>query len=175
MPGSVVPLAMFVTHCWSICFLSFPDGKYQRWEAIVFVSPPVSLLKGDLLQPAELNGAEVSSPVSPVASEPATGCSSGASHWEEKYRVKYKVKHLVEQLMEGPMGCSTPRPEVHNRMSGGSLVAGNRLPWSINALVKKVLEDWDQHQSEKADGDEKKLVERFVYKYFFKLKMKGNF
>ena len=44
----------------------------------------------------------------------------------------------------------------------------------INALVKKVLEDWDQHQSEKADGDEKKLVERFVYKYFFKLKMKGN-
>ena len=115
--------------------------------------------------------AEVSSSVSPVASEPVARCSS--SHWEQKYRVKYKVKHLLGELMEGPVGCSTPRPEVI-RMSGRSQVAGNGLPWNVEALVKKVLVDWD-HQGEKAEGEEKKLVERYVYKYFFKLKMKGNF
>ena len=144
-----------------------------RWEAIVFVSTPVSLLEGVLLQPEELKQieAEVSSSVSPVASEPAARCS--ASYWEKKYRVKYKVKHLLGELMEGPVGCSTPRPEV-NRMSGRSQVAGNGLPWNVEALVKKVLVDWD-HQGEMAEGEEKKLVERYVYKYFFKLKMKENF
>ena len=95
------------------------------------------------------------------------------SHWEKKYRVKYKVKQLMGELMEGPVGCSTPRPEVI-RMSGRSQVAGNGLPWNVEALVKKVLVDWD-HQGEMAEGEEKKLVERYVYKYFFKLKMKGNF
>ena len=145
----------------------------SRWEAIVFVSTPVSLLEGVLLQPEESKQieAEDSSSVSPVAGEPAARCS--ASHWEKKYRVKYKVKHLVVELMEGPVGCSTPRPEVI-RMSGRSQVAGNGLPWNVEALVKKVLVDWD-HQGEMAEGEEKKLVERYVYKYFFKLKMKGNF
>ena len=135
------------------------------------MSPPVSLLEGVLLQPGELKRVEteVGSLVSPVASEPAAGCS--ASHWEKKYRVKYKVKHLVGELMEGPVGCSTPRPEVHR--IPGSLVAGNGLPWNVKALVKKVLVDWDQ-QGEKAEDKEKKLVEQYVFKYFFKLKMKGN-
>ena len=143
-----------------------------RWEAIVFVSTPVSLLEGVLLQPEESKQieAEDSSSVSPVASEPAARCS--ASHWEKKYRVKYKVKHLVVELMEGPVGCSTPKPGV-NRMSG-SQVAGNGPPWNVEALVKKVLVAWDQ-QGEKAEGEEKKLVERYVCKYFYKLKMKGNF
>ena len=136
------------------------------------MSPPVSLFEGVLLKPEELKRteAEVGSFGSPVAREAAAGRSG--SHWEKKYKVKYRVKNLVGELMEGPVGCSTPRPGV-NRMSG-SQVAGNGLLWNLGALVKKVLVAWDQ-QGERVEGEEKKLVERYVYKYFYNLKMKGNF
>ena len=136
------------------------------------MSPPVTLFEGVLLKPEELKRTEVEvgSFGSPVAGEAAAGCA--ASHWEKKYKVKYRVKNLVGELMEGPVGCSTPRPGV-NRMSG-SQVAGNGMLWNVEALVKKVLVDWDR-QGKKAKVEEKKLVERYVYKYFYKLKMKGNF
>ena len=153
-------------------FSCLTDGACQRWEAIVFVSPPVTLFEGVLLKPEELKRteAEVGSFASPVAGEAAAGWSG--SHWEKKYKVKYRVKNLVGELMEGPVGCSTPRPGVI-RMSG-SQVAGNGMLWNVEALVKKVLVEWDQ-QGEKVEGEEKKLVERYVYKYFYKLKIKGNF
>ena len=147
----------------------------NRWEAIVFASPPISLFEGALLGPAaelKLNEeAVVGFSASSLASEPSAAAGwSKASQWEKKYRVKYKVKQLVGELMECPVGCSTPRPGV-NIGTSGSLVAANGLPWEVEALVKKVLVGWDQPKAE----DEKELVERYVHKYFFKLKMKGDF
>ena len=87
-----------------------------------------------------------------------TSLSGEPAEWEKKYRVKYKVKQLMEELMEGPVGCSTPRPGTIGQ------------PWDLDALMKRVMVDW----SRKAE-DEKKLVQRYVCKYFFKLKMKGKF
>ena len=88
------------------------------------------------------------------------------SHWEKKYRVKYKVKQLMGELMEGPVGCSTPRPGTI-----GSLVAVIGQPCDLDALTKRVMVDWSQ----KEEDEEKKLVHRYVCKYFFKLKRKGKF
>ena len=43
-----------------------------------------------------------------------------------------------------------------------------RVPGDLNALMKKVKDLWDTE----AEIEEMKLVERYVCKYFFKLKMK---
>ena len=65
------------------------------------------------------------------------------------------------------MGCSTPRPG-----SVGSLVAVNGLSsWDLDALMKRVMVEWNL----KEEDEERRLVERYVCKYFFKLKMKRKF
>ena len=99
-----------------------------------------------------------------LSREPAV--SRNTSEWEKKYRVKYKVKQLMEGLVEGPVGCSTPRPGTI-----GSLVAVIGQPCDLDALTKRVMVDWSQ----KVEDEEKKLVHRYVCKYFFKLKLKGKF
>ena len=99
-----------------------------------------------------------------LAVEP--GARHNTSHWELKYRVKYKVKQLMGEVTEGPVGCSTPRPGT-----AGSLVAVNGLPCDLDAVMKRVMSGWNK----KVGDEEKKLVERYVCKYFIKLKMKGNF
>ena len=100
-------------------------------------------------------------------SHPCVSNAHSTSHWEEKYRVKYKVRRLMEELMEGPVGCSTPRPGVNGISAARSVVASNGPPWDVEALMKRVVAELNQ--------EEKELVERYVFKYFFKLKLKKNF
>ena len=99
---------------------------------------------------------------------PVTSSTAGyeTARWELKYRVKYKVRSLMNHLVEGPVSCSTPRPGTNGVT--GNVVATIRVPGDLNALMKKVKDLWVME----ADIEEMKLVERYVCKYFFKLKMK---
>ena len=98
------------------------------------------------------------------ASSSTAGCET--ARWELKYRVKYKVRSLMNHLVEGPVSCSTPRPGT-NGVTANAL-ATIQIPGDLNALMKKVKDLWDME----AEIEEMKLVERYVCKYFFKLKMK---
>ena len=69
-------------------------------------------------------------------------------------------------LVEGPVTCSTPRPGTNGVTS--SVMETIRVPGDLNVLMKKVKDLWDTE----AEIEEMKLVERYVCKYFFKLKMK---
>ena len=161
------------------------DESFFRWEAVVLAPPPIPMSVGVLLHPGDLKlmnapmgtylmrttsdctslDGESLDCLTSLSGEPAA--SRNTSEWEKKYtlkyKVKYKVKQLVEELMEGPVGCSTPRPGTI-----GSLVAVIGQPWDLDALLKRVMVDWSQN----AEDEEKKLVHRYVCKYFFKLKMK---
>ena len=70
----------------------------------------------------------------------------------------------MNHLVEGPASCSTPRPGTNGVTTN---VAKIRVPGDLNALMKKVKDLWDTE----AEIEEMKLVERYVCKYFFKLKM----
>jgi len=43
--------------------------------------------------------------------------------------------------------------------------------WDLDALMKRVMVEWNL----KEEDEERRLVERYVCKYFFKLKMKRKF
>ena len=94
-----------------------------------------------------------------------TSLSGEPAEWEKKYRVKYKVRSLMNHLVEGPVSCSTPRPGTNGVTS--SVMETIRVPGDLNILMKKVKDLWDTE----AEIEEMKFVERYVCKYFFKLKM----
>ena len=126
----------------------------KKWKAIVLTgSTPIHTTFTVSLETVQDGGALSPVPCQTV-SQPVAVMDQTVD-WASKYMVKYLVKNLVESTVStGPSGvvCSTP-------------LVGRRERKDVNPsiLVSELI-----HSGRNELQGNDKLVERFVYKYFYK-------